>query len=160
MTLARTLAALLFLSAVNLALMIPGGLVETRSFPGYGVATLGAFNVFLTVLGLGSLVLAYRVFRSQHAGAMPALAGVAYVAVYGLDLARIFPVSAVPMPATLATMEGIGAVLGLATIAAAVRLAFVQRGNVADRSGLPRGLLIAMGVAALAIVIFATLSAM
>ena len=61
MTLARTLAALLFLSAVNLALMIPGGLVETRSFPGYGVATLGAFNVFLTVLGLGSLVLAYRV---------------------------------------------------------------------------------------------------
>lgn len=40
------LPALLILSAVNLALMIPGGFVENRHFPGYSVTVLSTFNIF------------------------------------------------------------------------------------------------------------------
>ena len=160
MALVRTLSALLVLSAANLALMVPGGFVETRSFPNYSAAVLSTFNVFLTLLGLGSLVLAYQVFRSAWAGIMPAMAGAAYVLIYGLDLARIFPVSAVPMSTTLATMEWIGTLLGLTTIAVGIRLGFARDGRLSDRSNLPPWLVIPLGVVGLAIVVFATLSAM
>lgn len=54
---------LLIASAVNLSLMAPGGFVETRDFSAYPAIVLGAFNVLLTVLGLGSLVLAVIVAR-------------------------------------------------------------------------------------------------
>lgn len=47
--------ALLIVSAVNLALMIPGGFVEMRDFSTYSSLVLGLFNTFLTILGLGSL---------------------------------------------------------------------------------------------------------
>ena len=122
----RGLAALLFLSTLNLALMVPGGFVETRNFPGYGIAVLAGFNIFLTILGLGSLVLAYRVFRFGRVGVLPALAGVGFVAVYLLDLAKIFPVAEAPMSQTLATMEWIGAVLGFLVFVVGGALAFVQ----------------------------------
>ena len=56
-------ALLLALSAINLALMIPGGFVETRDFSAYPASVLAAFNIFLTVLGLGSLVLAWLTWR-------------------------------------------------------------------------------------------------
>ena len=155
----RGLAALLVLSAVNLALMVPGGLVETRNFPGYGVAVLAAFNLFLTLLGLGSLVLAFRVLRSGRGGAFSVLAGAAFMAVYLLDLATVFPIAAAPMSTTLAAMEWTGTVLGLATMAAGAWLAFAQGKQQARSSRLPLGLLIAMGVMTVAIVTFATLSA-
>ena len=59
MTPRHLVALLLALSAINLALMIPGGFVETRDFSAYPASVLAAFNIFLTVLGLGSLVLAW-----------------------------------------------------------------------------------------------------
>lgn len=159
MTLVRILCALLVLSAVNLALMIPGGFVETRTFPGYRVETIAAFNIFLTGLGFGSLVLAYTIARTGRVGVMPALAGLAYVAVYVLDLAGIFPVAAAPMSTTLAAMECIGALLGLALIAVGLRLAAGTDGKAGTGPALPRSLMLAMGLAGLAIVVFATLSA-
>ncbi|WP_414898356.1 hypothetical protein [Rhodovulum sp. YEN HP10] len=160
MTKIRGLAALLVLSTLNLTLMVPGGFVETRSFPGYGVPVLASFNVFLTLLGLGSLVLAYRVLRTGRVGIYPALAGAAFMAVYLLDLATIFPVAAAPMSTTLARMEWIGAFLGLALLALGGGLAVAQGKRQAGSARLPLGLLIAMGVAAVAIVTFATFSAM
>mgnify|MGYP000271173637 CR=1 FL=1 len=59
-------ALLLALSAINLALMIPGGFVETRDFSAYPASVLAAFNIFLTVLGLGSLVIGLAVARGQN----------------------------------------------------------------------------------------------
>lgn len=59
---------LLIASAVNLSLMVPGGFVETRDFSAYPAIVLGAFNVLLTVLGLGSLVLAVIVARKGSGG--------------------------------------------------------------------------------------------
>ncbi|WP_165784418.1 hypothetical protein [Zhengella mangrovi] len=139
-------------------MMVPGGFVETRSFPGYGVAVLGAFNIFLTLLGLGSLVLAWRAFRAHPVGKWAVLAGVAFVAVYGLDLAHIFPVAAEPMTGLLAAMEWIGTVLGLALIAAGYPLKHQQSRQPVQTSPLPRWLFIAMAAVGVAIIVFATQS--
>jgi len=156
----RALAALLVLSTVNLALMIPGGLVETRNFPNYSVAVLVAFNVFLTVLGLGSAVLTYRLLRGARPGWLPVLAGGAYVLVYGLDLLHVFPVAEAPMSVTLASMEWIGTVLGLAIVATAAAGAGRREDDPRGASPLPIWLLVAMAGLTLAIVAFATISAM
>lgn len=161
MTLIRILAVLLFLSAVNLALMIPGGFVENRVFPGYPVAVLVAFNIFLTGLGLGSLMLGVRVWRSGGAGGWGALAGLGYLAVYLLDLAHIFPVAEAQMSSLLITLEEIGTLLGLMLVAAGLRVEVLGKGSAQDGGmALPRGLLVCMAILSVIIILFATWSAM
>ena len=155
----RILSALVLLSALNLALMVPGGFVETRSFPGYGVAVIGGFNVFLTALCLGSFVLAYRIVRNAAPAEWALVTGLCYVAVYLLDLLKFFPVSALPMSAALATMEGLGTVLGLATVAAAWKASRLPARTDARGAHLPSWLVIALCALALGIVAFATRSA-
>ncbi|WP_425070693.1 hypothetical protein [Sagittula sp. S175] len=158
MTRFRAVALFLILCGVNLALMVPGGFVETRSFPGYSVVLLGAFNVFLTVLGLGSLLLGYRAFRGQNVGGWAVLAGLSYVAVYLADIGRVFPVADSPMSATLATLEWLGTALGLVTAALGAWLMLAHSKSQGRRTALPHGLLAAMAVAAVAIIAFATWS--
>lgn len=106
------LTALLLASTFNLALMIPGGFVEVRDFSAYPSWILGLFNVFLTVLGLGGLVLAYFVFRQGIGYGLGALLGLAYIVVYLADLKKIFPVSPIPMSRLLAYLEWLGTLLG------------------------------------------------
>ncbi|WP_224702246.1 hypothetical protein [Devosia aquimaris] len=163
MRFARTaVTALLVASAINLALMVPGGFVETRDFSAYSPLVLGAFNVFLTVLGLGSLVLAYAVFRTGRLAGLVSLAGLGFVAVYLLDLGRIFPVPPEPMSAVLATLEWIGTVLGAALVLAAylsARHSGASTGDVpAPKPSMPA--LVGLAAIALVIVAFATKSAM
>lgn len=160
MRISRLTAIFLILSATNLAFMVPGGFVETRSFPDYSVTTLAAFNVFLTLLGIGSFVLAYRIFRAPYATYLPVLAGLSYLGVYGLDLAHIFPVATAPMSALLETMEWFGIALGAATVAVAIAYIIVADRSVSLSRKMPRWAVIAMAGSTLAIVIFATLSAM
>lgn len=52
---AKIINLLLIVSAVNLTLMVPGGFIESRDFSHISSITLGAFNVFLTTLGMVSL---------------------------------------------------------------------------------------------------------
>lgn len=152
--------ALLVVSALNLALMVPGGFVETRDFSAYPAIVLGAFNIFLTILGLGSIILAYILARSGHGRLWGILAGLSYVAVYLLDIGRIFPVPPNPMSPLLATLEWIGTALGLALAIAAFALEDrrAHPGSAAPRLGTP--IVIGLLVAALLIVAFATKSAM
>ena len=165
MTHSRIVGLLTLLSALNLTLMVPGGFVETRVFPHYSVAVLAAFNIFLTVLGLGCFILAYAALRHGRTGMLPIVAGLVFVAVYVADLLHIFPVSANPMSTTLTILECIGTLLGVLLVAAGVRsLSLQQPSAQGDGGGVPNGLsrgllmtLIAIGVG---IVIFATLSAM
>lgn len=154
------LPVLLILSAINLALMVPGGFVENRHFPGYSVVVLSAFNIFLTLLGLGSFALAYRVLRLRRTGITPVLTGVAYVLVYYLDLFHIFPVADSPMSTTLVMMEWAGMLLGLATIATGLAaISSRPADSVLPPFIVPRGLLLTLAAIVLVIVIFATLSA-
>lgn len=151
---------LLVASALNLALMVPGGFVETRDFSAYPAIVLGAFNIFLTVLGLGSLVLAYIVTKTGRGFAWAGLAGLAFIAVYLLDLGRIFPVPPNPMSTLLATLEWIGTGLGAALTISSI--AFRGAGNTASsaRPGLPMPVVLGLVIVALIIVAFATRSAM
>ena len=55
----------LIVSVGLLSSLIPGGPVENRDFSHIHAGVLGAFNIFLTVLDLGSLVLAYFVFKQR-----------------------------------------------------------------------------------------------
>lgn len=151
-------ATLLLASAVNLSLMIPGGFVETRAFPDYSIAVLTGFNIFLTVLGLGSFVLAWQVWRAGVRSVWPMLAGMSFTVVYAIDLAQWFPVSVTPMSPLLTTLEAVGAALGLAVVIASDR-AWAASSTTADTPGMPKGTLAALSIAALGIVAFATAAA-
>lgn len=120
---ARRLAVtlLLALSAANLTLMVPGGPVETRDFSAYSPLVLGAFNIFLTVLGIGSFVIAgLQIAGRIRAPGLAGLCGLGFLAVYVADLAGIFPVSPVAMPPLLSLLEQLGTVLALLLIGAAI----------------------------------------
>lgn len=154
------ITALLVASALNLALMVPGGFVETRDFSAYPAIVLGAFNVFLTVLGLGSLVLAYLIMKTGKAYAWAVLAGLAFVGVYLLDLGRIFPVPPNPMSTLLATLEWIGTGLGVALAVSSIALRGAVNMATSAKPTLPMLVVLGLILVALIIVVFATKSAM
>lgn len=152
----RPAPALLIASALTLAAMIPGGLVETRSFPDYPAVVLAGFNILLTGLGLGALIAGLRGARPGWAARV---CGLGFTLVYVLDLARIFPVSPVPMSAVLRGLELLGTVLGLALL-----LVPTGRAGEADPESaarpLPRALWLGLALLAAGIVIFATRAAL
>jgi hypothetical protein len=77
-------ASLLGFSGLTLSLLVPGGPIETRRFGHINLLTLGAFNTFLTTLGLGSLLLIYFVLKSERwAMLAAAVCGLSYLGVYG-----------------------------------------------------------------------------
>ena len=151
-------AILLALSAVNLALMIPGGFVETRDFSAYPPLVLAAFNIFLAVLGLGALVLAWRTLRSGIRTAWSWAAAFGFAGVYLFDLFKIFPVTPVPMSEPLAALEWIGTALACLLGAALVGTRTAVARGPAKRQ--PIGQVLLLTTAGIAIVAFATQSAM
>ena len=111
----------LIVSAVLLSSLIPGGPIENRDFSHIHPGILGAFNVFLTTLDLGSFVLAFFALKQRQWALNTAFyAAVAYFAVYAVDLAQIFPRSPTPMSFYLAIIEVLG-------MSAAVPLMFASR---------------------------------
>lgn len=154
------LTVLLLASTLNLALMIPGGFVEVRDFSAYPAFILGLFNTFLTVLGLGGLVLAYFIFRHSLGYGLGVLIGCAYIIVYLADLRRIFPVSPVPMSRLLARLEWLGTILGIALAGAGLWAALQPAaGAQSTASSISPATLIALIAAGLAIIAFATRAA-
>ncbi|AWV08033.1 hypothetical protein [Marilutibacter maris] len=153
---------LLVASTVNLALMVPGGFVETRDFSAYPAFVLAAFNALLTVLGLGSLVLAVAVARKGRGHGLSALAGLVFAGVYLLDLGAVFPVTPSPMSALLSALEWLGVGLGVALAVASIGPARSASMRAVDgrAASLPWPLGAALALLALAIVVFATRAAM
>ena len=101
--------ALLAVSALLLASLIPGGPIENRDFSHIPVSILTGFNLFLTVLNLGSVVLLYFIFRQQRwAISVVWFAGLAYFIVYAIDLAQLFPRSPTSMSQALSLIEVLG----------------------------------------------------
>jgi hypothetical protein len=94
--------------------LIPGGPVETRRFSHYPPFILGSFNTFLTILGIGSLVVVYFCFAgSKWAFYGAGICGISYSAVYALDLGKVFPVSPDKMPRALFIIEVTGLILSI-----------------------------------------------
>ena len=162
------LSFLLIMSGAVLTVMVPGGPVETRMFAHYSPLVLGAFNSFLTVLGLASFVLAWFAFREKGWALTGAIfCGIGYLLVYALDLAVIFPVSPDPMPQALLILEIVGIALSLPLIW--IAFAMHQKGRMAQKEwphlwSLVTGPAVMLGIAggmlAIAIIAFATLAAM
>ena len=102
----RQTAFWLIVSAALLSTLIPGGPIENRDFSHIHVGVLGAFNIFLTVLDLGSIVIVYFAFRGRSWAFQAAfLAAISFFGVYAVDLAQIFPRSPTPMSFSLALIE-------------------------------------------------------
>ncbi len=153
---------LLGLSALLLALLIPGGPIENRDFSHIHPVILGGFNIFLTVLNLGSIALIVLVIR--HAGRVGhwvVIVAMLYFAVYALDLAQLFPRSPTPMTQPLALIEVLGMIV-------AVPLMFAARSLVPASAGRHEPMMSATGrwwigaavlIVGAVIVVFATDSA-
>ncbi|MEL6489384.1 MAG: hypothetical protein AAFQ95_05425 [Cyanobacteria bacterium J06621_3] len=166
-------AGLLGISGIALFTLVPGGPIETRSFAHINSITLGAFNTFLTTLVLGSLLLVYFVLRAHRWAMMgAAISGLSFLAVYGLDLVKIFPVSPDAMPPALFAVEVLGTILSFPLIALSVKALQAQGQDqlvtvpaiAADDNSTVQTpqilMVIALTVVALGIIAFATKSAM
>ena len=163
----RTLSLLLLLSGLGLSILVPGGPLENRDFSHISPIILALFNSYLTALGVGSFMLAYFCFQRQRwAFKAAVLAGVSYLWVYAIDLARVFPTSPTPMPTALEVVEILGVLLALPMSIVATRLVCSQplsmsTGRVA---GGQRALILVSGallfVLSACIILFATLAAM
>lgn len=172
-----SLVILLALSAVLLASLIPGGPIENRDFSHIDLRVLGGFNLFLTVLNLGTVALVFSVFRGRlWAVTASWFAALAYLIVYAIDLLQIFPESPTPMSQSLWLVEvlGIGAAIALMILSwrftplaprslrpeksepASRGMAGGQAGNTGARAML----LILIGALGIGIIVFATDSAM
>ncbi|MDJ0799647.1 MAG: hypothetical protein QNJ51_23010 [Calothrix sp. MO_167.B12] len=107
-------SALLILSSVLLAILVPGGPIETRNFSHINPFILGTFNTFLTSLVIISLLIIYFILKNINwAFIASAIFGVSYFLVYVLDLGTIFPVSPDSMPQTLFAIEVLGTIVSL-----------------------------------------------
>lgn len=161
------LAILLLTSSIALMTLVPGGPIETRDFSHISFIVLTLFNLFLTVLGLGSLIQAYFVSRGNEWSIRNSVfTGGSYLLVYGLDLLSIFPVSPSPMPTLLLLIELIGIALALPILYLAIKLSQSAHTQFAmpvptKASNLNSALLLLclFAIFTVAIVAFATLSA-
>lgn len=108
---------LLVLSGILLTLLIPGGSIENRDFSHIDPTILLAFNIFLTILGLGSFILAlYSLSRSRLSYWLAFGSGLSYFVVYAIDLYKIFPTSPTEMSGALLLIEMLGVVVALPLI--------------------------------------------
>ena len=153
----------LIVSVALLSSLIPGGPVENRDFSHIHPGILGGFNVFLTVLDLGSLVLAYFAFKQRPwALSLAFAAAVGFFGVYAIDLAQIFPRSPTPMSFALALIEVLGMTAAVPLMFAA-RRAFSEaspRTGSQERSPIRYATIVALTFVGVAIVWFATDAAM
>lgn len=86
--------------------MVPGGLVDTRDFSDLPRWQFNLFNVFLTSLGIASFIVAgFAIARAPWAFVAALVLGALYIAVFALDLAKIFPVVTDPLPSQLLILE-------------------------------------------------------
>lgn len=161
----NSISALLLLSCGLLAILVPGGSIETRNFSHIDPFVLGCFNTFLTLLVMVSVLIIYYLLQDIYwAYAVTALCGVSYLIVYALDLAEIFPVSFDPMPQALFIIELIGLVVSLPLIFLSVRRSFATSLPAQKTKQLysKRFIYFAfiLSIASLSIIVFATKSAM
>lgn len=116
------LSLLHLLSALLLISLVPGGPIENRDFSHIDPAIFLGFNIYLTLLGLGSLFLVPLIIKGWAWVWKASLAAsVSYPAVYLLDLLKIFPQTPSPMPSALFWIEVIGTILALPMVCLSIR---------------------------------------
>jgi hypothetical protein len=151
--------ALLLMSTVLFWTLVPGGPVETRRFSHYSPFVLCSFNMILTILGLGSLVVVYFCFSGDKWAFYAAgICGISYLSVYALDLGKIFPVSPDKMSQPLFVIEVTGLRLSIPlTLLSFMSASMLESANDHFELTAPRILLLLLvATIGTGIVIFAT----
>jgi hypothetical protein len=115
-------AALLVWKVLLLIPMVPGKLIDTRDFSSLPRWQYNWFNVFLTSLGISSLIIAGFAVTGNTWVFLPALIiALLYIIACLLDLFEIFPVVKDKLPIQLLILEAI--VLGSAGVLLVVSIA-------------------------------------
>lgn len=105
---------LLGISLALLALSIPGGLIENRDLSQIDPEVLSTFTTFLSVLGIGSIVLVWYTFnKSAVALLLSILVGLTYVSIHLADLFGIFPASAMHLSDSQFFTKTLGLFIGI-----------------------------------------------
>ncbi|MDO6563726.1 hypothetical protein Q4488_10045 [Amphritea sp. 1_MG-2023] len=112
-----SIGLLLLMSSAFLISLVPGGPIETRDFSHIQPWVLLSFNVYLTVVGISSMVWGVHALRKSLNPLWSLLSGLSYLIIYGLDLLTLFPVSPTPMNQALWSIEITGLLLSLPLIA-------------------------------------------
>lgn len=100
------ISLMIFLNVTLLAILVPGGPIENRNFTALKGFVFWGFNLFLISLGLGSFYASYAVLGNlSNAALMTKLIALAYIIVYAIDLAGIFPKSPTKMSKSLMLFE-------------------------------------------------------
>lgn len=117
----RATPALLILSLLVLAPMIPGGPVENRTFPDMPVAVATSYNILIVIVGLATIPLAILTRRASRLWASFALVdALGFLGIYGFDLAHVFP-GGPAMGAKLIVFESMGVLVAAALAVSAAR---------------------------------------
>jgi len=155
---------LLILSVINLTFMIPGGPVDTRKLSTYSPIILASFNIFLTLLGILSIVTpVYMIKNHKWAHVSALVGGIAYFLVYLLDLLGIFPKSPDAFPIVLLVLEIVGLIISMPLIVfsyLALKQKDVIRMNQFQWSRKKVILIVFFILFGISIVVFSTVSAM
>jgi len=97
---------ILFINVSLLTVLVPGGPIENRDFSHLKGLIFWGFNLFLISLGLLSFITSYfLMLKYSWALWVAIILGLAYLFVYALDLAKIFPKSPTDMSKVLMLME-------------------------------------------------------
>ena len=103
------LSIIILLNVTLLAILVPGGPIENRDFSNLKGLVFWGFNAFLITLGMASFYAIYSALSSfSNTGLVTSILACAYILVYGLDLAGIFPKSPSKMSKPLMFIEIIG----------------------------------------------------
>lgn len=105
---------LIIISVINLSVMIPGGPVDTRMLSSYSPLVLASFNIFLTLLGVVSILTPFYILKNYRwALIITFISGFSYFLVYTFDLLQIFPKSPDQFPILLLVLEIIGSIISI-----------------------------------------------
>ena len=164
---AKIAATFIAISAVLLAVLVPGGPIETRSFSHLSPVVLALFNTFNTTLGLGSLVLVFFMIKGKPwAFILSLICAISYFLIYLLDLAQIFPKTPDKMSTLLMSVEIVGSIVALPLAYYSIKILnspVMQSESVLSAKKLHAkpvmvtGLVILLGIG---IIVFATVEAM
>lgn len=107
------LSIIILLNVTLLAILVPGGPIENRDFSNLKGLVFWGFNAFLITLGMASFYAIYSALGGlSNTGLVTSILACAYILVYGLDLAGIFPKSPSKMSRPLMLIEIINLCMG------------------------------------------------
>jgi len=154
------LSTIIFLLAVLLTILIPGGPIETRSFSHIDASILVIFNIFLTFLGMSSFILVLFLLKEiKWSYYLADIFSIFYIGVYLLDLFKIFPTSPDNMPSLLMIIEIVSTILAILFLLLNRNKKFDNSNNIELNKNYRKYVLIALTLG-IVIVSFATYSAM